>query len=152
MVKLAEELGVDQMSFHNLIPQDAEDLRRDQCLYEDDEDVLDVIQATSPPRKELEVVMPRLYKRGEGRRKCSVVFSSLYCNPQGDISPCCQIVPQAQYGNILEDREAWNSPMVQKMRATFLDDSLPLPETCRTCASLSSEWRPPYVPAKRGMR
>ena len=108
MVKLAEELRVDQVSFHNLIPPPTQECDQSQCLYESYPQVLDVIRGTTSPRANLEVVMPRPYTKSHEQRRCNVMFSSLYCNPRGDVSPRSQTIPQPCYRNILKDAKTWN--------------------------------------------
>ena len=152
MVKLAEDLRVDQISFHNLIPHGITGFLSNQCLYQDDREVIEVIEGTPSPGSDLQVVMPRLYGRGYLHRGCNLPFTTLHCSPRGDISPCCQVPPQAGYGNILADEDIWNSPTFRNIREVLINTSLPLPGPCKTCPSLVAGWRPSYVPPRRGIR
>jgi radical SAM protein with 4Fe4S-binding SPASM domain len=152
MVELAGDLGVDRVDFFNLISYDIPGFLQDQCLYDDDLDVIEVIKNVPSPNSNLEVVMPRLYKRKYVDKRCDFPFRILSIDANGDISPCCQIAPQKSYGNVFADKDVWNNSAFQRTREIFANQSSSLPDFCRTCHGMVVEWRPDYIPHKRGIR
>jgi len=152
MVKLAEDLGVDEVSFINLIPCGIPGFSRDQCLYDDDADVIEVIKSVPSPKSNLKVIMLRVYKRKYDDKRCDWPFRMLSIDANGNVSPCCEIVPQKSYGNVLADKEVWNNSAFQQRRKIFVDKCLPLPDFCKTCHGMVSQWRPVYLPDRKGIR
>lgn len=152
MVQLAENLGVDEVDFHNLIPFDIPGFSSVHCLFDDDFEVIEVIRSVSSPKSNLGVVMPRLYKRKYVDRRCDIPFRILTIYPDGSISPCCLTPPRKRYGNVFTDKDVWNNSTFQKQREVLINSSLPLPDFCKTCPGMVAEWRPPFVPLKRGIR
>lgn len=152
MAELAEDLGVDGITFRNLIPYGIPGFLQDQCLYVDDSEVVEVIKSVPSPKSNLEVVMPRLYKREYPDRRCDGPFRILTIDAKGDISPCCLIPPRRSYGNVFTDKDVWNNSAFQRTRELFTNQSLSLPDFCKTCPGLVAEWRPDYIPHRRGIR
>jgi MoaA/NifB/PqqE/SkfB family radical SAM enzyme len=152
MVQLAEALEVDEVDFRNLIPYGIPSFLPNQCLYDDDFEVIDVIKSISRFKSNLEVVMPRLYKREHLVKKCNVPFRILTIYPKGDVSPCCLTPPQKGYGNAFIDTDVWNNSAFKRKRKLLIERSLPLSDFCKTCPGMVAEWRPPYVPLKKGIR
>ena len=152
MVELAEKLGVDGIDLFNLIPHGIPGFLEDQCLYDDDTDVIEVIRSITSPKSGLEVVMPRLYRRKPDGKGCDSPFRLLSIDFNGDTSPCCQIAPSEYYGNVLADNNIWNNSAFQRTRRIFTEQSLPLPDFCKTCNGMVAERRPSYVPRRRGIR
>jgi MoaA/NifB/PqqE/SkfB family radical SAM enzyme len=152
MVELAEGLGVDEIDFLNLIPHGIPGFLPDQCLYDDDSEVIEVIKGIPSPKSNLEVVMPRLYKRRYVERRCNFPFLILPIHANGDISPCCQIAPQRDYGNVFTDKDVWNNSTFRGQREIFTNESLSLPDFCKTCHGMVAEWRPDYITQERGVR
>ena len=139
MLKLADDLQVDQMRFRNLVPHGIPGFPSSQCLYEDDQEVMEVIKSTPSPSSGLQVAMPRLYKHKYVNPRCNMPFTALYCNPAGDISPCCRVPRQSKYGNILTDVDVWNNSTLQAIREVFVNESVPLPEPCKSCPDLLAQ-------------
>jgi len=138
-VRLAEDLGVDIVLFDNLIPGGIPSFTEDQCLYDDDYDVIEVIKSIEKPRSKLTVYGPTLYKRNIVERRCRMPFINLSIDSEGDISTCCMIPPHRNHGNIFYDKNVWNNLAYQRTRRILLDKSLPLPNFCKTCHGLGSE-------------
>jgi len=152
LVELAEALGVDGIDFFNLIPYGIPSFLQDQCLYDDDLDVIAVIRSVPSPKSNLKVVMPRLYKQKHVDKSCSFLFRTLSIDANGDTSSCCEITPQKSYGNVFADKDVWNNSAFQRTREIFVNQSLPLPDFCKTCHGMVATWRPEYISHKRGIR
>ena len=154
MVGVAENLGVDECIFHNLIPFDIPGFSKDQCLYDDDPEVIEVIRSVPSSKSNLEVVMPRLYKKKNLiDKRCKFPFDSLPIYTNGNVSPCsCHKAPPGNYGNVFTDEDVWNNSDFQRIREMLIDQSLPLPDYCKTCPCMVVEWRPSYVPNKNQIR
>lgn len=138
-VKLSEDLGVDIVVFDNLIPFGIPSFLEDQCLYDDDSGVMEVIESVKKPDTKLTIIMPTLYKRKIVERNCIEPFLSLTIDGDGNISTCCMIAPHRNHGNVFHDKNVWNNVTYQRIRRILMDKSLPLPNFCRTCHGLGSE-------------
>jgi len=152
MVELAEDLGVDEIDFRNLISFDIPGFSKEQCLYVDDAEVIDVINSVPSPKSNLKVIMPRLYKREYLRRRCYVPFRIVTMDAEGNVSPCPSIPPRRDYGNVFADDDVWNNSAFRMRRGIFTNQSLLLPDFCKTCPGLVTKWRPAYISRKRAVR
>jgi MoaA/NifB/PqqE/SkfB family radical SAM enzyme len=141
MVRLAEELDVDELLFHNLIPFGLPGFSKDQSLYDDDSEVVEVIESVEQPSSKLRVVMPRLHRRVISERLCRMPFTTMPMNGDGYVSTCCQITPQREYGNILHNENVWNNFHYQGMRKILIDNSELLPDICKTCPLMSRPYK-----------
>jgi len=135
-VQLAEDLGVDIVNFQNLFPLEISPFLEDQCLYDDDSDVWEVIESVENTDSRLTIVMPALYKRNIVERNCKDPFQYLSVDADGNIATCCTIAPHRKYGNVFYDKDVWNNLAFQRMRRILMDRSLPLPNFCKTCQRL----------------
>lgn len=136
IAKLADELRVDGLNFFNLMPFT---FPKEKCLYEDDDEVLEVIKLVPQPKTSIKIVMPRLYKRGDSSAKCQVPFTSLGIDPKGNATPCPVRMFTENLGNVKENENIWNSPLFQ-MRREVLNNK-PLPDFCETCPCLVAHYR-----------
>lgn len=139
VIRLAEELYIDEIFLNNLIPCGIPGFLEDQCLYEDDLDVVEVIKSIDQPKSKLTVTLPKLYKRTITERCCTEPFRAIPIDGNGNISPCCTISPHRRYGNVFQDNDVWNNSSFQRIRKILLDKSLPLPKFCKTCHGLGTE-------------
>jgi radical SAM protein with 4Fe4S-binding SPASM domain len=133
MVKFTEDLGVDQLSLSNLTPYGIPGFLEDQCLYEDDLDVLETIKSMESPNKQLKIDLPRLYKREIVERRCKDPFMTMKIDGNGNVAPCCRFPQRRELGNVFLDREVWNNGAFQRLRRTLIDESLHLSKLCKTC-------------------
>lgn len=134
MVELADELGADVLDFHNLIPSEIHGFTKDQCLYESDEGVIEVISSVDAPKSKLIVNMPKLLQL-KPHRSCKWYFQGISVDSNGNVGSCGKVIaPNKLYGNYL-DKNVWNNNHFSKMRQMFLDESIPLLDCCKTCNS-----------------
>jgi radical SAM protein with 4Fe4S-binding SPASM domain len=133
MVQLAEDLNVDQLFCDNLVPYGIPGFLEDQCLYEDDLDVIETIECIESPNRNLEVWMPALISRQITKRQCREPFMILKIDGNGNIGPCSRFLTRKESGNIFMERKVWNNKEFQRMRTTMIDESLQLPKLCQTC-------------------
>lgn len=139
MVRLAEDLGVDEVYFDNLIPYGIPGFLENQCLYDVDHEVLEVIKSIDLSKPKLKVYMPRFYKDEITERPCKMPFTTLTMDGNGNVSTCCMIAPHRRYGNVFQDNDVWNNSSFQRIRKILLDKSLPLPKFCKTCHCMGTE-------------
>ena len=142
IVNLADELGVDWLQFHNILPIDIPGFTKDRCLYEDDHDVVEVISTVATPRSRLKVILPVLLQTAITERACSGYFRSIRVDSRGSVTSCPAVIQASEkYGNVFRDKDVWNNEHFINMRRMFMDKSIPLLECCKTCTSNS-----PYKP------
>jgi len=132
MVKLAEDLGVDAMYFNNLSPG-LPGFGKDECLYADDEDVLEVMEILDIIKSKVVICKPRLYNQKTTPRLCKMPFTNLTLDADGNVSVCCSFLPERRWGNIFHDKDVWNGYAFRKIRRMLIDDSLPIPDICKRC-------------------
>lgn len=139
VVKLADELGVDSLVFFNLLPVDIPGFTEDQCLYEDDQDVIDVISSVERPKSKLVVYTPNLLQRVITKRVCSDYFEKIRVDSRGSVTSCGAIIQASErYGNVFRDKDVWNNDHFRNMRRMFLGNSVPLLDCCRICEGNSN--------------
>ena len=141
MIHFAKELGVDRLVFLNLIPFNLPGFSKEQSLYQDDQDVIDLIESIELKNLELKVVMPVLNKRQIEDRLCTMPFRDLTINGDGLVSICCELTEEEKYGNVLRNEEVWNSIYFQRAREMLLDDSKQLFDVCELCPSMGRPYK-----------
>ena len=133
MIKLAEELGVDHLHFHNMMSIGLPSYPKDQSLYEDDSEVIEFIENIEPPSSKLGISMPQLFRHDNIKRICKKPFTTIPIYGNGNVAICCAINPRKEFGNVLLDKNVWNNSYFKRIRKIMLDDSEPLPEFCKNC-------------------
>lgn len=135
MINLAEELDLDEVLFHNVIPFNLPGFSREQSLYEDDSEVSEMIN--NIVYRKIVVSIPRLYKKVILKRLCRAPFNTLPVTGESCVSVCCQIISsQLNHGNVLQNREVWNNSHFQHIRRILTNNLKPLPEICKTCPAM----------------
>jgi len=125
-------LGVDAMYFNNLSPG-LPGFGKDECLYADDEDVLEVMEILDIIKSKVVICKPRLYNQKTTPRLCKMPFTNLTLDADGNVSVCCSFLPERRWGNIFHDKDVWNGYAFRKIRRMLIDDSLPIPDICKRC-------------------
>jgi radical SAM protein with 4Fe4S-binding SPASM domain len=141
IVDLAQDLGVDELEFHNLIPYDLPGFSEEQSLYEDDTEVLEIIQSVRTTRSNLRVRMPPLLTRDMSKRRCKMPFTTLTVQGDGRYYVCCNTISEKWSGNAMNERDIWNDSRFQHIREILKDGSVPLPEMCRVCPERSHPYK-----------
>lgn len=142
VIRLAEDLQIDSLMFHNLLPFGILGFSDDECLYDDDPNVLDVIQKINRSRKKINIFLPRIYKRNSNARLCNWYFSNLNIDSEGNVSSCgAKIPPNKKYGNIFRDNDVWNKKHFKQMRRMFLDNKIQLLDCCKICPNNSYDFK-----------
>ncbi len=131
MVKLAQQLRVDQVSLLNVMPV-SKHFTEDHCLYDDYEDAVQIVQSLNEFRSKIKIFGPELHKKNPASRTlcCIQPFTRLTISTNGDSYTCCNCMTYA--GNILNN-SVWNNPIFKYARRSMVDDTLPLPKSCKTC-------------------
>ncbi|HEY0098457.1 MAG TPA: radical SAM protein [Pyrinomonadaceae bacterium] len=136
-ISLGKELRVDGVRFHNLITDGMKRYEIDQCLFEDDQDVVQYIRDLKEAGHGSgwpEVEFPPLLPRHVQERKCQWYHKNLCVDSNGSVSGCGRfIVPRPEYGNVLTNRDAWNGQHFRDMREMFSDSTIPLLSCCQHC-------------------
>jgi len=128
MIAFGEELGVDQVGFHNvnnhmdntMLPLRRND--REVCA------LLDKVMAKSYNLES--VFLPPLVD--DGFSLCLMPFKDIYINDQLEVNPCCHVM-DFSYSEFSGDlTESWRSPKLDSFRKAFIDGKLPH-ANCRNC-------------------
>ena len=141
MIRFAKELGVDRLIFLNLIPFNLPGFSKEQSLYEDNRDVIDLIESIELKNSGLKVVMPVLNKCQIRDRLCKMPFRDLTINGDGYVSVCCQLTEKEKYGNALRKEDVWNNIYFKRTREMLFDNSEPLFDICKVCPSMGKPYK-----------
>jgi len=150
-IGLAEELGVDEADFYNLIPYGSGGFDVDKCLYTDDRDVIQLLGSIPAPRGNLEVVLPRLYPRRRESIPCTQPFTTLVVYPDDSVAPCC-VMLHPRVGRATGAGDVWNDVTLRRWREQLLEGNGPPGALCHVCPWSVTEYRPAYVPVRQGIR
>jgi MoaA/NifB/PqqE/SkfB family radical SAM enzyme len=150
MIRLAEELEVDGLVLHNLIPYGLHGFSKDQSLYEGDSEAIEVIRSVERIGSKLDLVMPIFRERVIAKRHCRMPFTTMTIDGSGGVYVCCEALEPIDCVNILHDENVWNNPDFRRMRKMLTDCSEPLPETCKICPLIyAHKVEPRYVTRER---
>jgi MoaA/NifB/PqqE/SkfB family radical SAM enzyme len=141
MIYFAKALGVDRLNFLNLIPFNIPNFSKKQSLYEDDQDVIDLIDNIELKNSKLKVIMPILNKRQIRGRLCEMPFRDLTINGDGYVSFCCELPEEEKYGNVLRKEDVWNNVNFKRTREMLIDNSEPLFDVCKFCPSIGKPYK-----------
>lgn len=140
MIKFAEDVGVDSVSFGNYHPTN-EDLGKWGPLYYDDQVVLDYFRSIiSQDDYRVAIRLPSLYGRRTSFR-CEMLFNTVVVGSGGSFSPCCHIATDPYWGAFREDPMGYNANRLALFRKQFSAARRyeELPDICRECPRLSPQ-------------
>jgi MoaA/NifB/PqqE/SkfB family radical SAM enzyme len=138
-IRLCEQIGVDQVKLKNLTCHEVTGYDETVCLHEDDPEVKEFIRGLRRERFRIPVFLPRLYRKDDKARQCSVPFYALSVDGDGSTAPCFVAGTDKKWGNVLEQPGLWNGPVMVEARRNLLDLSQPLARTCRHCEHMIRE-------------
>lgn len=134
-IALAESLGVDEANLRSLISLGLPGFEESLCLYRDDDEVADVLNSITAPKRKMKVWLPKLYERATSERDCRIPFNFLTVDGDGNVFPCCRIPPFGGCSSIFSSEDVWNSKSFRDLRKSLIDKSLPLPDACLRCGN-----------------
>lgn len=138
MIEFASSIGIDEIDFLNLIPTGCHRFTKNECLYDNDLDVIDLIKGLPSYNANLKINKPKLIKRIIKKRSCRWYFENLSVDANGNVGSCGAIIaPRSSFGNALNDVDVWNNNHFVNMRKMFLDKSCPLKGCCKYCVNIS---------------
>jgi len=132
-VRLAERLGVDQVKLRNITPFRVTRYESEACLFDDDPKVHDLLAELQASFFSIPVFLPRLFRRGGDARDCTMPFRLLTVDGSGAVGPCCIRGADRRWGNLADEPQPWNGPILQAARRRALDIGRPMPFLCRYC-------------------
>jgi MoaA/NifB/PqqE/SkfB family radical SAM enzyme len=136
MIELSKSLGVNGVDLINLIPTMKFEFTRDYCLYNDNNDAVELLNGLNPDEYKFDIRLPKLLIPGCNNRKCRWYFESISIDSTGNIGSCGAIMsPNPDYGNIFNDKDPWNNQHFIDMRKIFINSSLPLIGCCKYCTN-----------------
>ncbi len=138
IIKFAEEMKVDYLNLHNLIPhENYKDYTG--ILTTDDEEVVAKLTEWKRKRYKVRVNWPRLVQKEleKPARICKPLWSSLGIDIEGNTAGCHRAMGISKdYGNLFqEDKQVWNNTFRKKLRMCFLKKEF-LFDCCKTCVEI----------------
>jgi MoaA/NifB/PqqE/SkfB family radical SAM enzyme len=134
VIKIANQCGVDEVLFQNLIPDPI--LRNEsQCLFEEDKEwAAKIINNCQKKQKKVIIRIPRFYTRNTFFRRCKKPYKTIRIGLDGGVSACPRTInPTLSNGSILYDEDVFNNAHFQKIRSELLYHKLPLRYECIYC-------------------
>lgn len=134
VLTLANQCGVDEVYFYNLIPDPVLG-NESECLFEDNKQwVLKILNSSLIASSKMVVSGPGFYSRDSHRRRCKEPFRSLRVGPDGGVSGCGRAInPSLENGNAFVDNDIFNTEHFKKLRAEHLDNTQALRYECLYC-------------------
>jgi radical SAM protein with 4Fe4S-binding SPASM domain len=86
----------------------------------------------------IKLILPQPIRRNPNTRNCQMPFSYIHIDSAGNIGPCCFRSPNEKFGNIFSPN-SWNNENTQKIRAPFIDKTLPPESECNYCENFSRD-------------
>jgi MoaA/NifB/PqqE/SkfB family radical SAM enzyme len=137
--KIAQELEVKEIIFQNYWSTNEEDSHL--IIYEDNKEVVNHIEMLKAKYdKDFNVGWPPLVKRDYKERFCYDLYSTVFINKEGLVSPCCRITsPSKEFGTIW-DEDFWNNDYFVSHRKDF-NDKYPYLSECENCYHSTKDHR-----------
>ncbi len=139
IIKFAEDIKVDRLDLHNLIPHNDYNNYAG-VLTSDDEEVVARISEWKRKKYKVQVGWPRLVQKGlkKPAKMCGPLWNWLGIDMQGNTAGCHKVMGTSKdYGNLFqEDKKVWNNEFRKKLRMSFLHGNEFLFDCCRTCTEI----------------
>jgi len=133
-VDFAARLGANGVIFQNLIPYECSPATRVDQTLTDTPDNRARVAALLQRHNPISVIAPKLRPVHRPGFFCPQPYRLLSVDGDGNIAPCCIILPHSSYGNVFTDKSAWNGAGMrrirQAMRPGHLED---IPTICLSC-------------------
>jgi len=119
MIELCLGIGIPGLIFQNYFPRGNRSpelvIRDDNVEYRREQRRLEQLYRRAP----IEIIWPNLLRNGQ-RFGCQNLALNLTYDGQGNIAPCCFLVPPDPVrGNLFESRDPWNSPALEVLRQEY---------------------------------
>lgn len=139
IIKFAEDIKVNRLTLHNLIPHDNYNDYTG-VLTTDNEEIVAKLNEWKREKYKIQICWPRLVQKGLEKpvRICKPSWMWLGIDMEGNVTGC----PRAKgtckdYGNLfLEGKKVWNNEFRKKLRMSFLDGNKFFFDCCKTCVEL----------------
>ncbi len=136
IIKLAEELNVDSLDLHNMIPhKNYKDYSG--ILTTDDEEVVAKIAEWKSEERNVSINWPILIQKGleKPAKICSQLWNWIGIDVEGNTAGCHKAMGTSGiYGNLFQEgKNVWNNEFRKKLRMSFLKGSKFDLDCCRTC-------------------
>lgn len=139
IIKFAEEIRVDRLNLHNLIPHNNYD-DYDGVLTIDDQEVVSKLSEWKRKKYKVQVGWPVLVQKGleKPAKTCKLLWSWFGVDMEGNTAGCHRAMSTCKdYGNIFQEgKKVWNNKFRKKLRMSFLDRNEFLFDCCRTCTEI----------------
>lgn len=139
IIKFAEDLKVDRLDIHNLIPHDDSNSNYTGILTDDDEEVVAKLSEWKRKKYTIQVGWPKLLKKEleKPARICRPLWNWLGVDMEGNTAGCHKVMSTSMaYGNLFyEGKKVWNNEFRKKLRMSFLRNAF-LFDCCKTCTEI----------------
>ena len=95
--------------------------------------IIEFLENIKPSDTKLKIELPRLVRHNKIYEICRMPFTTITIHGNGLVSACCALNPKKEIGNVIYDKNVWNSPYIRKIREVHLNKLEPLPEYCKNC-------------------
>lgn len=131
IVNLAARWGVDQVSFHELIPSSRPGFGPEMMLSEADLPWMKEI-AKQAAAQGVNVTLPELVEVGDPTSSCSSPWRSLYVDGAGGVSGCMRVEAPSIENGLWTNRAVWKEAYFTSLRHAHMGH-FAVPDRCRYC-------------------
>lgn len=142
VVRVAETLGIDTLRFNNYIPfGDRHGSDTAEVLFESDVEAVKIIDKLKECASPVNIILPKLIRSNKFTGNCSSCFRGISVDARGDVTFCDRVLPPSgKMGNVFSDNDVWNCDYIVKFRERLLYRKDDLPERCKLCVEMSTDW------------
>lgn len=127
MIAFAEDLGVDQVGFHNLNNHMNDSF---EPLMRQDAEVTDYLNRVMRRKYNISILLPALIEKKFSI--CPMPFKDIYINDEMEVNPCCHVMDFSYSKFSADIMECWKTDRLNRFRMSFLEGKLPH-ANCRNC-------------------
>ncbi|MDD4289817.1 MAG: radical SAM protein [Patescibacteria group bacterium] len=132
-ISLGLDLNVDKVLFHNLIISNIEEFNFEECLFNEDKNIVFFNKLRDKYKNLIKIDFPVLINKDINNISscCFWHWKNISIDANGFVCGCGRfITPRKDYGYFL-DNNVWNNKYFQEMRAKFKNKNLL--KCCKTC-------------------
>jgi MoaA/NifB/PqqE/SkfB family radical SAM enzyme len=139
IIKFAEDIKVNRLTLHNLIPHDNYNDYTG-VLTTDNEEIVAKYSEWKRRKYKIQVEWPKLIQKGLGKPAgiCMPLWNWIGVDTEGNTAGCHRVMGVSKdYGNLFQEgTRVWNNEFRIKLRQSFLNGNKFLFDCCKTCVEI----------------
>lgn len=141
VIKFCIEIGCHDLIFDNYYPVHDNDTSK--MIRENNDEYNKLrVELDEKYSKKINITwvakVAREGQEGMTKRVCTLPYSYIQLDNEGNIGPCCVRAPKYHFGNIY-GQEGWNSTQMIKLRQNLFSNEEVINDVCKNCQCLSTD-------------